>query len=341
MLTPMNGVTTTSHAANMSLSKTRRNPSVHPSREPLSKTDHATMKGFGFGKKWAYGRSSFSRKPSVHLVLTIVASLALLLTFTQSSLTMCAQPRHRTVDHSFQAVEFDGEAPFNLIDSLERWKQPQYAKQRLSIYVYNLPSRFNTDLVKTSHTSPSHIRDPYCDTNFYSSEVHVHRFLLNSSVRTTDPSAANYFYVPVYTTCDLINTQPNDVERTGSNFRDAMRYVTSDYPFWNASNGRDHIFLFAQGFSARLAGDWTFIKNSIFMVHNGEFTASEYTPHKDFTIPPELRSYFEPVWRANRPVRSLQKRYLAQFGGQVSCFFCSHPGWNLNSCWRFTVPRKY
>lgn len=207
---------------------------------------------------------------------------------------------------------------FDPISSLELWKQPEYVQNRLAVYVYDLPSRFNEDLVRASHSSPSHIRDPYCDKNFYSSEVHVHRFFLNSPVRTLNPEKANFFYVPIYTTCDLINTQPNDLGRTGRNFRSAMDIVVNEYPFWNASNGRDHVFLFSQGFSARLAGDWIFIKNSIFMVHNGEFTALEYTPHKDFTIPPELRTYFQPIWRSQHAAALTQKkRYLGQFGGQV------------------------
>lgn len=210
-------------------------------------------------------------------------------------------------------------AQFDLIPSLEAWKIDSYARSRLGVYVYELPSRFNRDLVDASHMSPSHIRDPYCDENFYSSEVHVHQFLLKSAVRVADPAKADFFYVPIYSTCDLINSQPNNLRRTGRNFRRAMAHIIDEYPFWNESDGRDHIFLFSQGFSARLAGDWTFIKNAIFLVHNGEFTALEYTAHKDITIPPELRAYFQPVYRlpnSSRP-SAKHRRYLAQFGGQV------------------------
>lgn len=78
------------------------------------------------------------------------------------------------------------------------------------------------------------------------------------------------------------------------------------------------MYLFSQGFSARLAGEWERFKNGVFMVHNGEFTAREYTPHKDVTVPPELRAYFTPYWKeAPDAVEHRPRRYLAQFGGQV------------------------
>lgn len=147
----------------------------------------------------------------------------------------------------------------------------------------------------------------------------MHRWLLSAPVRTLDPEEADFFYVPVYTTCDLITHQPNDVSRVGRHFAEAMEGVIRDYPYWNRSDGRDHVYMFSQGFSARLAGQWERYANGIFMVHNGEFTAPEYTPHKDFTVPPELRAYFVPYWKedpdvvVNRP-----RQFLAHFGGQVS-----------------------
>lgn len=216
------------------------------------------------------------------------------------------------------------------LDELTAWRDDDYARERLAIYVYDLPAKYNRDLVRKSRTQPPTIRDPYCDTNFYSSEVHVHEFLLSSAVRTTDAQRADFFYVPIYTTCDLITTQPNDVARVGANFDAAMRHVIERMPYFNRSNGRDHVFLFAQGFSARLAGDWAKYSNGVFMVHNGEFTAPEYTPHKDFTIAPELRAYLRPVWsQLGANGSSVEKRYLAQFGGQVGLCVCRDCGWAL------------
>eukprot|EP00737_Agarophyton_chilense_P000609 gb/GEZJ01000677.1/.p1 GENE.gb/GEZJ01000677.1/~~gb/GEZJ01000677.1/.p1 ORF type:complete len:265 (-),score=14.52 gb/GEZJ01000677.1/:167-961(-) len=206
----------------------------------------------------------------------------------------------------------------SLITILEQWQRPYFARKNLRIFVYDIPPAFNKHLVQQSIRNPSRIRDPRCDTNFYSSEVHVHRFFLNSPFRTTSPKKADFFYVPIYTTCDLIQHQPNDVDRVGRNFENAMNWVIHTYPFWNYSSGRDHVYIFSQGFSARLAGNWPKYSNGIFMVHNGEFTAPEYTPHKDITIPPELRAYLQPYWTTFHGTnKDYAKKYLAQFGGQV------------------------
>lgn len=267
-------------------------------------------------------RNYGDRRGQMALGLLICTSIFMFFALVYSNNPLCPTSAQSAVHassvlSSYSAV--NDETPFDIIQTLERWKDPRYATSRLRVYVYDLPPRFNTQLIRASHQSPSHIRDPYCDENFYSSEVHVHHFFLNSSVRTLDPELANFYYVPIYTTCDLINKQPNDLQRTGRNFRDAMQSIVNDHPYWNRTDGRDHVFLFSQGFSARLAGDWTFVKNSIFLVHNGEFTAPEYTPHKDITIPPELRFYFTPVWigRAKKDAKPSEMRYLAQFGGQV------------------------
>lgn len=268
-----------------------------------------------------YRNTNGDRRSQMVLGLLACTSSFLLIALVYSNQTLCSPSANPSVHvpTTVPLPDTPDTTPFDLIRTLERWKNPDFAQSRLRVFVYDIPPRFNVDLVHASHQSPSHIRDPLCDQNFYSSEVHVHHFFLNSSVRTLNPEQANFFYVPIYTTCDLINKQPNDLQRTGRNFHAAMQIVKHNHPFWNRTDGRDHIFLFSQGFSARLTGDWTYVKNSIFLVHNGEFTAPEYTPHKDITIPPELRFYFKPIWigRARRDIKPSEKRFLAQFGGQV------------------------
>lgn len=190
---------------------------------------------------------------------------------------------------------------------------------------------------------PGPIRDPRCDANFYSAEVHIHRFLLNSPVRTHNPEEADFFYVPVYTTCDLITHQPNDVPRVGRHFGEAMSIIMYEFPYWNRSSGRDHVFMFSQGFAGRLAGDWQLYKNAIFIVHNGEFSAPEYTPRKDVTVPPELRAYLVPYWLEN-PIAALHgpRKYLAQFGGQVlSATISDHRGSNYSGGVRQYIQKHY
>ncbi len=188
----------------------------------------------------------------------------------------------------------------------------------LKMYVYELPSIFNQAQVRVNAAYPPKIRDPNCTTNFYSAEVSLHKFLAQSPYRTLIPSDADYFYVPAYSCCFLINNHPNNLTKTAIFHRKLLSYIQKEYPFFNRSSGRDHIWAFTQGYGAQLFGDWKQIKNGIFLVHNGQFTLDEFTPYKDISIPPDLAGYgfpsFYDLSPAKRPERS---KWLAHFGGTV------------------------
>lgn len=64
-------------------------------------------------------------------------------------------------------------------------------------------------------------------------------------------------------------------------------------------------------------GNWKLINNGIFLVHNGQFTLDEFTPHKDITIPPDLSGYnFPSVYELPLKERPIRK-WLGHFGGTV------------------------
>lgn len=159
------------------------------------------------------------------------------------------------------------------------------------VYVYDdLPREFTDDQLARNRAQPPPIYDPRCETNFYAAEVTLHRFLLASPARTLDPRQADWFFVPAYVACFLINNHPNNLTRTGA-WHARLRQHLMRQPFFNASHGRDHLFLFAQGYGARLAGDWQAIHNAVFLVHNGQPSAPEYTSGKDLPVPPALTGY--------------------------------------------------
>lgn len=203
------------------------------------------------------------------------------------------------------------------------------------VFVYDLPPKFNTLQVARSHQQPAPIRDPYCDENFYSAEVSVHKGLLASPARTMDPALADFFYVPIYVTCYLINNHPNNLTKTGMFFDEAMSHIVHKYTYFNTSHGRDHVYTFTQGFGARLSGvNWKSWRNGIFLTHNGDFTSLEYTPRKDIVIPPNLGHYITPVYVDKKRRESLtleRRRFLAQFGGQAfSSKISDHRGSNYS-----------
>lgn len=217
----------------------------------------------------------------------------------------------------------------DLVTRLARWTDDDYVRSRLRIYVYNLPEEFNEALVQLSHRNPPKIRDPLCDESFYSAEVSMHRFLLRSAVRTRNPEEANLFYVPIYTTCFLMTHQPNNLEATGAHFAKGMQHLVTNYPYFNRSAGRDHVYTFTQGFGARHSGHWQRYRNGVFLVHNGEWTAAEFSPHKDVVLPPDLTHYLTPA-HADDPLgggveaggehipgKMEAKTNFLHFGGQV------------------------
>lgn len=203
-----------------------------------------------------------------------------------------------------------------VVSELERWKHADYAKQHLKVYYYDLPTEFNSDLVEDSHRNPPKIRDPFCDENFYSAENTIANFFKNGPVRTYNASEADFFYVPIYTTCYLITNLPNDVNKTGKFFEKAMDIVVNDYPYWNSSDGRDHVMMFAQGFGSRLSGNWTRYRHATFLVHNGDYDEEHFNTHKDIVVPPDLSHYFTPVGITS-PNKLVAKTSFVMFGGQV------------------------
>lgn len=84
----------------------------------------------------------------------------------------------------------------------------------------------------------------------FAAEVFMHRFLLKSPVRTLNPEEADWFFVPVYTTCDLT---PNGLPlpfKSPRMMRSAIQLVASKWPYWNRTEGADHFFVTPHDFGA-------------------------------------------------------------------------------------------
>jgi hypothetical protein len=60
----------------------------------------------------------------------------------------------------------------------------------MNSYVYDLPTRFHSDLYTTA-----------CLNSLFGTEIKIHQYFMASELRTLDPSEADFFYVPVYASC--------------------------------------------------------------------------------------------------------------------------------------------
>jgi hypothetical protein len=112
---------------------------------------------------------------------------------------------------------------------------------RLKVFVYDLPSKFNKRIVT---------KDPRCLNHMFAAEIFMHRFLLSSAVRTLNPGQADWFYTPVYTTCDLTSAGLPLPFKSPRMMRSAIQYISSKWPFWNKTDGADHFFVVPHDFGA-------------------------------------------------------------------------------------------
>ncbi|XP_057456080.1 probable glucuronoxylan glucuronosyltransferase IRX7 [Lotus japonicus] len=113
--------------------------------------------------------------------------------------------------------------------------------KNLKVFVYDLPPKYNTDWLANER----------CSTHLFASEVAIHRALLTSEVRTFDPYDADFFFVPVYVSCNFstINGFPA-IGHARSLISSAVKLISNDYPFWNRSRGSDHVFVASHDFGS-------------------------------------------------------------------------------------------
>ncbi|KAJ6748304.1 BETA-14-XYLOSYLTRANSFERASE IRX10L-RELATED [Salix purpurea] len=112
---------------------------------------------------------------------------------------------------------------------------------RLKVFVYELPSKYNKKILK---------KDPRCLNHMFAAEIFMHRFLLSSPVRTLNPDEADWFYTPVYTTCDLTTNGLPLPFKSPRMMRSAIQLISSNWPYWNKTEGADHFFVVPHDFGA-------------------------------------------------------------------------------------------
>lgn len=111
----------------------------------------------------------------------------------------------------------------------------------LKIYSYELPSKYNTDWLSNER----------CSNHLFAAEVAIHKALSNSDIRTFDPYEADFFFVPVYVSCNFstVNGFPA-IGHARSLISSAIHFISSHYPFWNRTQGSDHVFVASHDYGA-------------------------------------------------------------------------------------------
>ncbi|XP_043704721.1 probable glucuronoxylan glucuronosyltransferase IRX7 [Telopea speciosissima] len=111
----------------------------------------------------------------------------------------------------------------------------------LKVYIYDLPPKYNSDWLANER----------CSKHLFAAEVAIHKALLSGDVRTLDPSEADFFFVPVYVSCNF--SSQNGFPAIGQArplLASAVRLISSELPFWNRSGGADHVFVASHDYGA-------------------------------------------------------------------------------------------
>ncbi|KAJ0973617.1 hypothetical protein J5N97_015582 [Dioscorea zingiberensis] len=158
-------------------------------------------------------------------------------------------------------------------------------KKRPLIYVYELPPEFNSHLLEGRHFKFECVNRIYNDMNrtlwteqLYGAQIALYESILASPHRTMNGEEADFFYVPALDSCIIVRAgdaphlslQEHMGLRSSLTldyYKKAYEHIMYQYPYWNQSSGRDHIWFFSWDEGACYAPKE--IWNSMMLVHWG------------------------------------------------------------------------
>jgi hypothetical protein len=141
--------------------------------------------------------------------------------------------------------------------------KPGETCKRPLIYVYDLPAIYNSVFLQyredkhlCTHRliSEDNSSTIFTDGWVYGIETGLHEMLLQSEHRTLDPEAADYFYIPAYSSCVIYpimwatdfpyfhgGPAVARVPASVNMLMEVHHYISTRLPYWNRNGGRDHI----------------------------------------------------------------------------------------------------
>ena len=150
------------------------------------------------------------------------------------------------------------------------------ANLEFKVWVYPLPAKFHSGLKEERGR---------CVHDQYGTEIRIHEELLASPLRTLDPAEAEFFFVPIYGECFIFRAIQQKGSKEGFKeanafYLEGLRAVREQWPHWNRTQGRDHVFVFAGARGPHIFKDWKQnIRKSVFLTPEGDRSLSEQFTH--------------------------------------------------------------
>ena len=179
----------------------------------------------------------------------------------------------------------------------------------LKIFIYDLPTQFNYDLIRETKFYLSKFDN---DGSTCNTQITLHEFLLTSNYRVYNPAKADFFYVPVYGSCHYPH-----MDGSLKIYNEALIYIKTHYPYFNTSYGRDHVWVSGIMSGMKKSTTWHLeTKNCLFLfcgIHS--IRDVDYIPYKDMIIAPDFGSYnFTPFYEHPSSIRP-KRKYLVHIAG--------------------------
>lgn len=167
----------------------------------------------------------------------------------------------------------------------------------------------------------------YCSRGQWGTDVQFHDFFLTSPYLTHEPEQADFFFVPGYAICVLEGNI-----YTLDQIDEIYKEVVQALPYFNASGGRDHIFVFGSGMAQSVFQSWKdYIPQAIVLTPETELfndfpwvIEPPFQTWKDIAIPGSLDlTEVLGLIAQDRPLAA--RRQLAAFFGRVDLVRGPHP----------------
>lgn len=167
----------------------------------------------------------------------------------------------------------------------------------------------------------------YCSRGQWGTDVLFHDFFVTSPYLTRNPAEADFFFVPGYAIC-VLEGNIYTLDEVDAIYKEIIPAL----PYFNASGGRDHIFVFGSGMAHSVFQSWKdYIPLSIVLTPETELfndfawvAEPPFHTWRDVVIPGSL-DLTEVIGLVTHDKPLAERRYLASFFGRADLVRGPHP----------------